>query len=108
VTVAALIALFIGGLSVVNTMFMAVSERVREIGLKKAVGATTRNVMSEFLIEATLIGVIGGVIGWSLGALFTIAGNASLPAGQSSLFLLDLKITIIALAFATGLGALAG
>jgi putative ABC transport system permease protein len=48
-TAAALLALVIGGLSVVNTMFMAVAERVREIGLKKAVGATTRNIMGEFL-----------------------------------------------------------
>src|SRR5882672_2385305 len=54
-TAAALLALIIGGLSVVNTMFMAVAERVREIGLKKAVGATTTNIMGEFLLEATLI-----------------------------------------------------
>ncbi|HEX2681342.1 MAG TPA: ABC transporter permease, partial [Candidatus Dormibacteraeota bacterium] len=59
-TAAALLALIIGGLSVVNTMFMAVAERVREIGLKKAVGATTMNVMREFLLEATFIGLVGG------------------------------------------------
>jgi putative ABC transport system permease protein len=107
-TAAALLALIIGGLSVVNTMFMAVAERVREIGLKKAVGATTMNVMSEFLIEATLIGVIGGVIGYSLGALITIVANALTPPGSSPLFLLDLPITIFAIGFATALGAVAG
>ncbi len=63
-TVAALLALIIGGLSVVNTMFMAVAERIREIGLKKAVGATTLNMMSEFLLESTLIGLLGGLIGY--------------------------------------------
>src|SRR3989442_980220 len=57
-TAAAVIALIIGGLSVVNTMFMAVAERVREIGLKKAVGATTVNIMGEFLLEATLLSVV--------------------------------------------------
>jgi len=105
---AALLALVIGGLSVVNTMFMSVAERVREIGLKKAVGATTMNVMSEFLIEATVIGVIGGVIGWGLGALITIAGNAATPPGQPTLFLLDVNITVLAIGFATVLGAVAG
>jgi len=107
-TVAALLALVIGGLSVVNTMFMAVAERVREIGLKKAVGATTANVMWEFLAEAIVIGVIGGLIGYSLGALITIVANALTPPGQATLFLLDVKITVIAIGFATALGAVAG
>ncbi len=107
-TAAALLALIIGGLSVVNTMFMAVAERIREIGLKKAVGATTVNVMGEFLIEATLIGLIGGVIGWFLGAIITQVANALTPPGQATLFLLDAQITIFALVFATALGAVAG
>ncbi len=107
-TAAALLALIIGGLSVVNTMFMSVAERVREIGLKKAVGATTMNVMWEFLIEATLIGAIGGVIGWGLGAIITTVANALTPPGQSTLFLLDVPITVFALVFATALGAVAG
>jgi putative ABC transport system permease protein len=107
-TAAALLALIIGGLSVVNTMFMAVAERVREIGLKKAVGATTMNVMGEFLIEATLIGFLGGLIGWTLGAIITQVANALTPPGQSTLFLLDTQITVIALVFATALGAVAG
>jgi putative ABC transport system permease protein len=107
-TAAALLALIIGGLAVVNTMFMAVAERVREIGLKKAVGATTFNIMGEFLAEATLIGVVGGVIGYGLGALITILANASTPPGQSTLFLITPNLTILAIGFATALGAVAG
>ena len=107
-TAAALLALIIGGLSVVNTMFMAVAERVREIGLKKAVGATTFNIMGEFLAEATLIGIVGGVIGYALGALITIVANASTPPGQSTLFLITPNLTILAIGFATALGAVAG
>jgi putative ABC transport system permease protein len=107
-TAAALLALIIGGLSVVNTMFMAVAERVREIGLKKAVGATTTNIMGEFLFEATLIGVVGGVVGYGLGASITYFLNATTPPGQSTLFLVTPALTILAIGFATVLGALAG
>jgi putative ABC transport system permease protein len=107
-TAAALLALIIGGLSVVNTMFMAVAERVREIGLKKAVGATTFDIMGEFLVEATLIGIVGGVIGYGLGALITILVNATTPPGQSTLFLITPNLTILAIGFATALGAVAG
>jgi len=107
-TAAALLALVIGGLSVVNTMFMAVAERVREIGLKKAVGATTRNIMGEFLLEATLIGAIGGLIGYGLGVIITVVANALTAPGTSTLFLITLRLSIFALGFAVALGALAG
>src|SRR5205809_944845 len=108
-TAAALLALVIGGLSVVNTMFMAVAERVREIGLKKAVGATTTNVMSEFLIEATLIGLIGGLLGYGFGVLIVVSRNTLFaPADGSSLFLITPALTIFAIGFATVLGAVAG
>ncbi|TMB87520.1 MAG: ABC transporter permease [Chloroflexi bacterium] len=107
-TAAALLALVIGGLSVVNTMFMAVAERVREIGLKKAIGATTRHIMGEFLLEATVIGALGGLIGYGIGAVITILVNANTPQGQSTLFLLTFRLTVIALGFAIALGAVAG
>jgi len=107
-TAAALLALVIGGLSVVNTMFMAVAERVREIGLKKAVGATTLNIMGEFLIEATLIGLIGGLVGYGIGATITFVVNATTSPGASTLFLLTVRLTLFALGFAIALGAVAG
>lgn len=107
-TAAALLALIIGGLSVVNTMFMAVAERVREIGLKKAVGATTFNVMGEFLLEATFIGLVGGVLGYGIGALITVVVNATTPSGQPTLFLITWNLTILSIGFAVVLGAVAG
>jgi putative ABC transport system permease protein len=107
-TAAALLALVIGGLSVVNTMFMAVAERIREIGLKKAVGATTRHIMGEFLLEATVIGALGGVIGYGIGLVITIIANATTPPGQSTLFLITVRLTVFALGFAIALGAVAG
>ena len=107
-TAAALLALVIGGLSVVNTMFMAVAERVREIGLKKAVGATTRNIMGEFLLEATLIGAIGGLVGYALGVIITVVANALTAPGTSTLFLITVRLSVFALGFAIALGAVAG
>src|ERR1700704_3922662 len=108
-TAAALLALIIGGLSVVNTMFMAVAERVREIGLKKAVGATTFNVMGEFLLEATFIGLFGGLIGFGLGAAIVFVKNQYFtPPDQTAIFLLTPALTIFAIGFATVLGAVAG
>jgi putative ABC transport system permease protein len=106
-TGAALLALVIGGLSVVNTMIMAVSERVREIGLKKALGAHTGEVMREYLFEATVIGAIGGLIGFGLGAALALAINAASSA-TLQLFLITPNLAILALGFAVALGAIAG
>jgi putative ABC transport system permease protein len=105
-TAAALLALIIGGLSVVNTMIMSVTERTREIGLKKAIGAKTRNILGEFLAESTVMGLLGGVIGFILGVLLTLAINSGDPSG--GLFLITPRLTAIALGFAVALGAGAG
>jgi putative ABC transport system permease protein len=105
-TAAALLALIIGGLSVVNTMLMSVSERVREIGLKKAVGARTRHILTEFVAEAALIGLIGGVVGYLLGFALTTLLNGSDPSG--GLFLVTPGLTALAIGFAVALGAFAG
>jgi len=107
-TGAALLALIVGGLSVINTMLMAVAERVREIGLKKAIGAHTRHILREYLLEATLIGAIGGTIGLLLGWGITSLVNAATAASNLSLFLVSWRLVIIAIVFSVGLGAIAG
>jgi len=107
-TAAALLALVIGGLSVVNTMIMAVTERFREIGLKKAVGAHTGHILREYLAEATLIGLVGGGLGYLLGAILTNVINLAGRASNLELFLVTPTLTVIALGFSVALGALAG
>jgi putative ABC transport system permease protein len=105
-TGAALLALLIGGLSVVNTMLMAVGERVREIGLKKAIGARSTRVLREFLLEALTIGAVGGAIGFLLGLGLTSLINTG--AGADPVFLVTPRLTALAIGFAVGMAALAG
>jgi putative ABC transport system permease protein len=107
-TGAALIALVVGGLSVINTMLMAVTERVREIGLKKAVGAKVGHILREYLLEAVLIGSIGGGIGLLLGWGLTSLINAATASSNLTLFLLSWRLVIVAVLFSVGLGAAAG
>jgi putative ABC transport system permease protein len=107
-TGSALLALIIGGLSVINTMSMAVVERFREIGLKKAVGARTGHILGEFLWESVAIGLIGGVIGLAAGWLITQGINAATADQNLELFLVTPRLVAIAIGFSVGLGALAG
>ena len=64
--------------------------------------------MGEFVAAATLLGALGGVIGYGLGVLITIVVNASTPPGQPTLFLITSNLTILVIGFATALGAVAG
>ena len=107
-TGAAVLALVVGGLSVVNTMIMAVTERFREIGLKKAVGAHTIHILREYLAEAVLIGFLGGAIGYLLGLGLTTLLNTLGKNSNFELFLVTPALTALALGFAVALGALAG
>lgn len=107
-TGSALLALIVGGLSIINTMSMAVIERFREIGLKKALGARTGHILREFLFESAAIGLIGGAIGMLLGWLIIELINGLTASNNLSLFLLTPRLIIIAALFSIGLGALAG
>jgi putative ABC transport system permease protein len=105
---ASVIAVIVGGLSVINTMVMTVSERVREIGIKKAVGAPTGAILREFVIEATLLGAIGGLIGLLAGAALVLVLNAQTAGSGTTVFLLTPMLLLRSFLFATILGALAG
>jgi putative ABC transport system permease protein len=106
----AIVAAIIGGLAVVNTMIMSVSERTPEIGLKKAIGATNGNIIGEFLLEAAMIGLLGGAIGFLLG--WGVAGLLNLGAtealGGAEIFKVTPRLAGIAIGFAVFLGVAAG
>jgi len=65
------LSLLVGGIVIMNIMLMVVSERTREIGLRKALGAKRRDIMSQVLTESITLSIVGGVIGVALGSLFS-------------------------------------
>ncbi len=104
----AFISLFVGGLSVINTMTMSVSERTREIGMRKAIGASNGQIVRQFLAEAGVIGLIGGVTGLFLGWIVATIVNKALEDSSFTLFLVTGRLAVGSVAFAIMLGLVAG
>ncbi len=105
---AAVLAAIIGGLSVMNTMLMSVSERTKEFGLMKALGAETKDILFMTMGEAALMGIIGGVLGIIAGATFVYYLNDYLASRGTILFTVTPRLVLIAVVFATLLGIMSG
>jgi putative ABC transport system permease protein len=102
------ISLLVGGIGIMNIMLVSVTERTREIGIRKAIGATRKNVLTQFLTEATILSVMGGLIGVALGA--GIAGLISgVSVGNMSLRpVIAMDSILLATLFSLGVGLFFG
>ena len=101
----ALISLVVGGIGVMNIMLVSVTERTKEIGVRMAIGAKQRNILQQFLIEAILICLLGGVIGILLaGTIITLFNTF----GSNFKMLLSLESVVLAVFFSTLIGVIFG
>lgn len=94
----AAISLIVGGIGIMNIMMVSVTERTREIGIRKALGATFQNIMMQFLIESVVIGVVGGLLGIFLGI------SLALVLGKFTQFYTVITASPIIISFAVSVG----
>ena len=102
------ISLLVGGIGVMNIMLVSVTERTREIGLRKALGATRGNILNQFLIEAVVLTSLGGLIGLGLAQLLVILINTLQLMGPNITAVISVPVVLGSLAFSAFVGIVFG
>ena len=102
--VIAAISLLVGGIGIMNIMLVSVTERTREVGLRKAVGASPRDILAQFLTEAVVVSVVGGFAGIAIGWAATVA--LSMLAGWTTS--VSVGAVLLAFIFSAGIGIVFG
>ncbi len=105
----AAISLLVGGIGIMNIMLVSVTERTREIGLRKALGARKKDIMIQFLTESALLSLFGGIIGIGLGWLIGyIVGQVAAASGTPFTPVVGLSSVLLATLFSTAVGLFFG
>jgi len=105
----AAISLLVGGIGIMNIMLVSVTERTREIGLRKAVGARNRDIMVQFLVESLFLSLLGGVMGILLGWLIALViGRIASASGTSLVPAVSLNAILLATLFSAAVGLFFG
>ena len=105
----AAISLLVGGIGIMNIMLVSVTERTREIGLRKAIGARRRDILIQFLTESSLLSLLGGIIGIGLGWLIGyIVGRVAAASGTPFTPVIGLDFVLLATIFSTAVGLFFG
>ncbi|MFH2062744.1 MAG: ABC transporter permease [bacterium] len=103
------IALLVGGINIMNIMFVSVRERRREIGLRKALGANSRRILMQFLIESGAMSLAGGIVGAVIGVSFSVLISVAVQHyGYSWNFFMPVSYVLTALVVAAGIGMVSG
>ncbi len=100
ITAVAGISLFIAGVGVMNMMYISVSERTKEIGIRRALGATRKSIMLQFLLEGLILTISGGIIGYLLGMVFAY--------GIGSLIKVHVSVDLFTIILAVGVSSVIG
>lgn len=100
----AAISLLVGGIGIMNIMLVSVTERTREIGIRKALGATYDNILLQFLIEAMVIGIVGG----TLGVLLGVGASYAISYFAGWMTIISVPVILIAVLFSVGIGLFFG
>ena len=105
----AAISLLVGGIGIMNIMLVSVTERTREIGLRKAIGARKKDILIQFLTESSLLSMFGGLLGIGLGWLIAfIVGKVAAASGTPFTPQVGLNAVLLATIFSTAVGLFFG
>jgi putative ABC transport system permease protein len=103
------ISLLVGGIGIMNIMLVSVTERTREIGLRKALGARKRDILTQFLTESSLLSLIGGLIGIGLGWLISfMVGRIAEASGTAFTPIVGIDAVLLATIFSAAVGLFFG
>jgi putative ABC transport system permease protein len=105
----AAISLLVGGIGIMNIMLVSVTERTREIGLRKALGARKRDIMVQFLAESSVLSLIGGLVGIALGwAISFVVGRIAAASNADITPAIGIDVILLATLFSTAVGLFFG